>query len=273
MSELVDSHAHIQEPEFAEDREAVIEQARAAGVRTIIVPGDNIASSTAALELAERYDGVYATAGFHPHEAASFTPADIGRLEALLARPKCVAVGEIGLDFFRMLSPEPAQVATFEAQLSLAARLQLPVAVHCRDAWDALAETLAPWAQRVLGSYAGRPLGVLHYFSANLATAQRYCDLGFLISIHTSVTHPRASELREVAAALPLSSLVVETDSPYGAPQAFRGKRNQPAYVIEAAKQIAALKGISIEEVAAAASANAMRLFRLPVSAVSGVAP
>ncbi|MPZ50003.1 MAG: YchF/TatD family DNA exonuclease [Dehalococcoidia bacterium] len=276
MIELVDSHAHIQEPEFAADIDAALERARAAGVTTVIVPAEDVDSSRRAVALASRIDGVYATAGFHPHEASKLDDAALAQIEALLSHEKVVAVGEIGLDFYRTLSPRERQIEAFEVQLNLAERHALPVVIHCRDAWDALADQLPAWAHRVAPAYAGRPLGVLHYYSSDLETALRYVDLGFLISIHTSVTHPKATALREVVAALPLTSLVVETDSPYGAPQAHRGKRNEPAYVIEAVRQIAELKDLSMEEVATTASANALRLFRLaaPAEAVlKGVEP
>lgn len=263
MTELVDTHAHLQEPEFESDRDAVIGRARGAGVQTIIVPAVDLKTARAGIELTERHAGVFATAGCHPHEASGLTSGDAREIERLLAHPKVVAVGEIGLDFYRMHSPGDVQVKVFEAMLALAERSGMPVVIHCRDAWDALAPLLEPWARRVMGAYAGRPSGVLHYFSSDLQAARRYVDLGFLISVHTSVTHAKAQQLREVAAELPLDSLVIETDSPYGAPQAHRGRRNEPAYVLEAAKAVVEAKAIALEEVAAATTANARRLFRI----------
>ncbi len=228
--------------------------------------------------IAEQFAGIYGAAGYHPHEASRLTPESLGGLEKLLAHPKMVAVGEIGIDFYRDHSPRHVQIDAFMAQLDLARRLTLPVIVHCRDAWDALDETLAPWAREAASAYRGLPLGVLHYYSSDIETAQRYIGLGFMISIHTSVTHPKLTLSREVAAALPLDSLVIETDSPYGAPQAYRGKRNEPAFVLEAAKKIAEVRGQSLEEVAAATTANAKRLFRISAptagtKASSGNAP
>lgn len=263
MIELVDSHAHLQEPEFDADLEAVIGRAVAAGVSHVVIPAVDLDTARAAIARSERYEGLYATAGFHPHEASRLTPAALDEVEALLAHAKVVAVGEAGLDFYRVHSPREAQVEAFEAMLRLAERHCMPIVVHCRDAWEALAPLLEPWARRVAPSFAGRPLGVLHYFSSTADEARRYVDLGFLISIHTSVTHPRAAQLRHVAAAVPLEALVIETDSPYGAPQAHRGRRNEPAYVIESAKQVAAVRGVSLEAVAAATTANARRLFDL----------
>jgi TatD DNase family protein len=261
LTELADSHAHLQGSEFEADRDAVIERAQAAGVTTIIVPGVDGETTEEAISLAERYEGIYATAGFHPHEASRLDDWSLTRIESMLAHPRVVAVGEIGLDFYRDLSPRERQMEAFESQLALAERHTIPVVIHCRDAWEALAEQLVPWAERVSASFDQRPLGVLHYYSSDLATAQRYIDLGFLISIHTSVTHPRAEALREVLVGLPLEALLVETDSPYGTPQAYRGTRNEPAYLVEAAKRIAAVKGVTLEEVAAATTFNATRLF------------
>ena len=183
----------------------------------------------------------------------------------MLAHPKVVAVGALGLDYYYEHSPRDVQRRCLEQMLALAERNQLPIIVHCRDAWDDAAHSLAPWSRRVRDAFAGRPVGVMHYFSGTLEQARFYIDLGFVISIHTSVTHKKQAGLREVVAQLPLESLVIETDAPYGAPQAYRGKRNEPAYVVEAASQIAAELGLPLEAVALATSANAGRLFHLPV--------
>jgi TatD DNase family protein len=241
----------------------VLRAAGAAGLSGIVLPGEDVTTSQRAAYLAEHYAGVSAAAGFHPHKASLATAESLGKIERLLEQPHVVAVGEIGLDFLRNHSPVEAQIGAFGAQLEIAAAHTMPVIVHCREAWQALDGSLMPWAQRVGASYAGRPPGVLHYFSSDVETAKRYVDLGFLISIHTSVTHKKSAQLREVAAALPLEALVIETDSPYGAPQAYRGKRNEPAFVIEAAKAIAEARGETLETIAAATTANARRLFRL----------
>jgi TatD DNase family protein len=263
---FIDTHAHLQEPEFADDADAVILRAREAGVSTLVLPAVDLASARSGLELARRHEGVYATAGYHPHEASRLDGASLSAVEALLDDERVVAVGEIGLDFYRMHSPRGAQVAALDAMLGLAERRAMPVVVHCRDAWEAMAEQLVPWARRLAPAFEGRPLGVLHYFTGTLEEAQRYIDLGFAISVHTSVTHPKQEALREVVAQLPLDSLVIETDSPYGAPQAYRGKRNEPAYVVEAAKEIAVLHDADFDYISAVTSANARRLFGLPVT-------
>jgi TatD DNase family protein len=267
--EFVDTHAHLQEPEFAQDADEVVARARRAGVTTIVAPAVDLASARAGLLLARRHEAVFTTAGYHPHEASRLTPELLRDVESLLSEDKIVAVGEIGLDRYRMHSPFEAQVDVFEKMLALAEAHAMPVVVHCRDAWEDTARLLVPWARRVDAAFAGRPLGVMHYFTGTLPEARRYIDLGFMISAHTSVTHPKASALREVVAQLPLDALVIETDSPYGAPQSVRGKRNEPAYVVEAAKQIAALHGVVLDNVAEATRANARRLFRLPVAATA----
>ena len=264
MIDLIDTHAHLRGG-VAADRQAVVNRARAAGVGTIIVPAVDGETAARAVELAEKHDGLYATAGYHPHEASHLTDAALARVEALLDEPKVVAVGEIGLDFYRLHSPREAQIEALARQLALAERHAVPVVIHCRDAWDDLSPVLEPWARRAAAAFAGRPLGVLHYFAGGVAEARRYHEIGFLISIHTSVTHPKAQALREVARDLPLEALVIETDSPYGAPQTQRGRRNEPAFVVEAAKQIAAERGIALEKVAQATTANARRLF--PITA------
>jgi TatD DNase family protein len=265
---FVDTHAHIQGDEFTADLDAVIARSHEAGVAQMVLPAVDLATAEAGLMLARRFGGLYVGAGYHPHEASLFTPAAQQAIEALLPDEKVVAVGEIGLDYYRIHSSVEEQIGAFALQLDWAVAHLLPVIVHCRDAWDDAAPLLESFAQRAAPVFDG-PVGVLHYYTHDVATAQRYVELGFIVSIHTSVTHPRAAQLRDVAGALPLEALVIETDSPYGAPQARRGKRNEPAYVVEAARQIAEVRGLGVDEVAAATSANARRLFRLPVPSVN----
>ena len=267
---FVDTHAHIQGEEYTEDNSDVIARAREAGLGRIVVPGVDLETSRAATRLAEAHEGVFAAVGFHPHEASHLDAAALGEIETMLAHPKVVAVGEIGLDYYYEHSPRESQLACIELMLGLAERHAMPVIIHCRDAWDDAAEVLGAWARRVRDSFGDRPVGVMHYFSGSLDQARFYIDLGFVISVHTSVTHKKQTQMREVVSRLPLESLVIETDSPYGAPQAYRGKRNEPAYAIEAAWQIAETLGVSLEAVAAATTANAVRLFNLPVAAGTG---
>lgn len=268
---LIDTHAHIHDREFADDVDAVIERAASAGVDTIVTLGTDIASSHRAIALSERNPHVLAAAGVHPHDASDASDADLDALEALAAHPRVALVGEIGLDFYRNLSPRDAQIRVLERQLATARRAGKPVAVHTREAQDDMLDILTSYSREMPGHLPdGRPLGVMHYFSGDVGAARRFIELGFLISVHTSVTHTKAETLRQVAREVPLEHLVVETDSPYGAPQAHRGRRNEPAYVVEAARAVAEAKGVSVEAVAAATTANASRLLGLALAAAGG---
>ena len=255
---LIDTHSHIHDAEFDGDRDAAIERAQAAGVELILTLGVDAANSRLALAVAERHDCVLAAAGVHPHDAGGATDADLDELEEMARHPKVAVVGEIGLDFYRNLSPRDRQVDVLRRQLETARRVSKPVAVHAREAHDEMLALLTTWSREMGGRLPdGRPLGVMHYFSAGAEHARRYIDLGFVISIHTSVTHPKAALLADVAREIPLDHLVIETDSPYGAPQKFRGKRNEPAYVAEAAAKIAELKGVPVHDVAETTTRNA----------------
>lgn len=265
---LIDTHSHIHDAEFDGDRDAAIERAREAGVELILTLGVDAANSRLAVALAERHECVLAATGVHPHDAAAATDADLDALEKLAQHPKVAVVGEIGLDFYRNLSPRDRQMEVLRRQLETAGRVSKPVAIHARDAHDEMLPMLTTWSQEMGGRLPdGRPLGIMHYFSADAELARGYVGLGFVISIHTSVTHPKASQLAEVAREIPLEHLVIETDSPYGAPQRYRGKRNEPAYVAEAAAKIAELRGISVDDVAEATTRNAERLLGIGVAA------
>jgi TatD DNase family protein len=259
VTDFIDTHAHIHS-DF-EDPDGAIARANAAGVTRIVTLGVTPDDSRSAIAVAERHEGVFAAAGVHPHDAKDASDADLDALEELAASPKVALVGEIGLDFYRNLSPREVQRRVLLRQLETAARAGKPVAIHAREAHDEMYPVLETWSRSIGGALAGgRPVGVMHYFSADVDLALRYIELGFLISIHTSVTHPKAAMLQQVARDAPLASLVIETDSPYGAPHRYRGKRNEPAYVVEAAAQVAKLRGLSIEAVAGATTANALRL-------------
>jgi TatD DNase family protein len=269
---LVDTHSHIHDRRYDSDREAVIARARDAGVECIVTLGTDRIESEAALALAEHHDIVVAAAGVHPHDAAEVTDADLDALETMAADPRVVLVGEIGLDFWRMLSPPDRQRSVLRRQLETAARVGKPVAIHTREALDAMLEELTAYSLRMDGRLPdGRPLGVMHYFSEDLQAARRFVALGFMISVHTSVTHPKAEQLARVAARLPVHVLVLETDSPYGAPQRVRGQQNEPAFVADAAIRVAELRGMTPEEVGAATTQNALRLLGMtPPGASSG---
>ncbi|HEX4542932.1 MAG TPA: TatD family hydrolase [Candidatus Acidoferrum sp.] len=257
--ELIDSHAHIDFPQFAEDRDAMLDRARAAGVTTLLAigtgPGPEKLDS--ALPFAEQHDWIYATVGIHPHEAKEVTPSHLDELAKLAKHPKVIAWGEIGLDYFYDHSPREVQQRLFRDQMDLAKEAKLPVVIHCRDAWpDCLNMLEEVWRPAGLG-------GILHCFTSTVEDARRGIEMGFLVSFAGNSTYPKTQNLRDVAKALPLEKILIETDAPYLAPQAFRGKRNEPAFVAEVARTLASVRNLSPDELAAATSENFRRLFRL----------
>ena len=254
---LFDTHAHLHFPEFAGDLDAVLERARAAGIVGMVTIGTDRETNPAAVALAERLPDVYATVGIHPHDAAQATEADFEALESLArSSAKVVAIGEMGLDFFRDLSPRDIQERVFRRQLGLARRLGRPVVVHCRDAH---AEALAVLAEEKVGEMGG----VMHCFSADVEVAKRCLDLGLLISIAGPVTYKNARSLPDVARFVPEDRLVVETDCPFLPPHPHRGKRNEPAYVALTAARVAELRGADLDSLGATTTRNAARLFKL----------
>ena len=262
---LIDSHAHINLPNFDKDREQVMARARQGGVRALINVGLDVESSRASLELAKNYDGVFSTVGFHPHQASEMGEDELKVLAELAQDERVVAVGEIGLDFYRNLSPRQSQEKAFRRQLDLAVELGLPVVVHCRQAHRQVLDILSGWVKSTLS--AGRlRRGVMHCFSGDIELAQLYIEIGFYVSLAGSVTYPSAGELVQVAREIPLNRLLLETDSPFLAPQAYRGKRNEPAYVALVAEKVAQVRGVPREVVAKAAAENTISLFRLPTN-------
>lgn len=255
---LVDTHAHLDDAAFADDREAVLARAMDAGVEQLVTVGADIATSRAAIALAARHANLWATVGVHPHDAKTVDAAALGELERMARSAKVVAIGEIGLDFYRDLSPREAQRSAFAAQLDLARRLQLPVVIHDRDAHEEVLAHLRAWVATTPGAR-----GVLHCFSGDEAMARAAIDLGFYVSLAGPVTFAKAPRLHHLASALPLERLLLETDCPYLAPEPFRGKRNEPANVRLIAERVAALRGTTLAEVARATTANAKRLFGL----------
>jgi TatD DNase family protein len=262
---LIDTHCHIHEWEQAEADAAVV-RARDAGADALLVLGVNAADSRLAVRFAERHDGVVAAAGVHPHDAKDATSRNLDELRELAAHPRVGLIGEIGLDYYRNLSPPDQQMRVLRTHLEMAIETGKPVAVHGRDAHNDLLPLLEEHAQGWTAP-GGRPAGVLHYFSEDAALAMRYIEMGYVISVHTSVTYPKAAQLQEVARTIPLDRMVLETDSPYGAPQRYRGKRNEPAYVVEAAEKVAELRGIGIDDVARATTRTARWLLGLDVAA------
>lgn len=260
---LFDTHCHLQDPAFAGEFDATVERARAAGLIGILLCGYDPSSNRHTLELAARSPLILPAVGIHPHDAAKVDQDALGELARQAALPAVAAVGEIGLDFYRDLSPPEAQYAALDAQLEIAIAARKPVSVHSRSAESDILVPLAAYARRSPLGADGRA-GIMHCFGGTLEQARPFVELGFAISIACSITYPRNEEARRIAAHLPLESLVVETDSPYLPPQALRGKRNEPATVSAAVEAIAAARGLTPDEVAAATTANAERLLRVP---------
>jgi TatD DNase family protein len=260
---LIDTHCHLDFDRYDTDRGEVVARAAARGVTRIINPAIDLEVGVAALRLAEMYPAVFVAVGIHPNSTAGFHPAQVAAIEAQADHPRVVAIGEIGLDYYRDWSPPAQQRAAFEAQLALAARLGLPVIIHNRDADDDVLAILAAWVPTLPAPLRERP-GVLHSFSAPLAAAERALALGFFLGFTGPLTFKNAEPLRRIAAATPRDRLLVETDGPFLAPHPHRGDRNEPAYVRFVAERLAALHGVSAEEMAAVTTRNAERLFALP---------
>jgi TatD DNase family protein len=251
----IDSHAHLEMGVFDGDRESVLERAAAAGLTAIITVGTTLPDCEKALALAGIHPRVYAAVGIHPHEVKGIDAATYDALIVLARREKVVAIGEIGLDFFYDHSPRESQLRHFAAQLDLAEELDLPVIVHDREAHT---ETLDMLRHRK-----GTLRGVLHCFSGDSAMARECLALGFYLSVAGPVTYPKSERLREVVRDLPLERLLIETDAPYLAPQRYRGKRNEPAYVVETARCVAEIRGLPPRELERLTAANACALFGL----------
>ena len=257
--DLIDSHAHVDFPQFDDDRDAMLERARAAGVNTILAigVGPGPEKLDAAVPYAEAHDWIYTTVGIHPHEAKQVTSEHLETLARLANHPKVIAWGEIGLDYFYGHSPRDVQQRVFRAQMELAQAAKLPLIIHCRDAWsDCLDMLETVWKPTGLG-------GILHCFTSTIEDARRGVDMGFMVSFTGNLTYPKAQNIRDVAKDLPLEKILIETDSPYLAPQAVRGKRNEPAYVAEVAKALANVRDLGTEETAAATAENFRRFFHL----------
>jgi TatD DNase family protein len=260
---LADTHCHLDFDTFVEDRDQVLARSREAGVSRILVPGINLVSSRAAVELAESRSQVYAAVGVHPNEASTWDEDTLTHLCILAQSPRVVAIGEIGLDYYRDRAPHELQNRVFQDQLSLATELRLPVVIHNRQATAELLDILSAWSAGLTAAkspLADRP-GVLHSYSDDVESALRAIKLNFYIGITGPVTFRNAPELQAVVAALPLDHLIVETDSPFLAPHPYRGKRNEPAYVRLIADKIAQLHNEKLEAVAQTTSHNAQRLF------------
>ena len=270
---LIDSHAHLDSARYDEDREEMLRRAAVAGIGAVLAIGigEGPAEMHQALDLCREFNGkpgmprLFASAGIYPHNTPEADEGALAKLDDLLAQPEVIACGEIGLDYYHEGAPHPVQKEGLIAQLLIAARRRRPILIHCRatnessDAWEDLFEVLDEhWATTGIG-------GVMHCFGGGWEQAKRSLDLGFLISFAGNVTYQKAQPLRDVAARVPIDCVLVETDAPWLAPNALRGKRNEPAYVVQTAQTLAELHHVSAEGIAAATTRNFCRLFNLPV--------
>lgn len=253
---LIDSHAHLDDRRFDRDRDRLIKSLKEFGVELVINPGADLSSSIKAVSLAEEYDNIYAAVGVHPHSAKEMDESTIGLLKSFTNREKVIAIGEIGLDYYYDNSPRDVQRKRFIEQLNLAKEVNLPVIIHSREAnkdtFDILKE-----------AQDGSLRGVMHCFSGSVEMAMEYIKLGFYVSLAGPVTFKNARIPKEVAKAVPLDKLMIETDAPYLTPEPYRGKRNEPIYVRYVAGTIAELKGLTFEEVAKQTAENTKRLFNI----------
>lgn len=256
MAALIDSHAHLDDRKLARDEAGVLARAREAGVVAVVNAGADMASSRRSVDLARRQPMVFASVGIHPHDASDADEAAWPELQRLAADDRVVAIGECGLDYFRDLSPRDVQRRVFARQLALADALDLPIIIHCRDAYDDCLEIVRAERQAPVR-------GVLHCFQGDAAAARGALDLGLYVAVGGSLTFPREEALRQVVATLPLDRLMVETDSPYLTPRPKRGS-NEPAYVSLVARRVAEVLDASFERVAEATTTNAKAAFNLP---------
>jgi TatD DNase family protein len=253
---LTDSHTHMNDPQFDEDREQAIERAREAGISLMINVGFNRQTIPSSLALAEKYDFIYSTVGWHPHDAIDMKEEDLVWIESLLEHPKVVAIGEIGLDYYWDNSPRDVQADVFRKQIRLARKVGMPIVIHNRDAHQDVVDILREEKADEVG-------GVMHCFSSSWEIAKECLDLNFYISFGGPVTFKNAVKPKEVAKQVPLDKLLIETDSPYLTPHPYRGKRNETAYVKLVAEMVAEIHGLTLEEIANITTDNAKKLFRI----------
>lgn len=250
---FIDSHCHLDFDKFNEDRDKVISRAREEGVEFIINVGTSVERSKESVELAKKHESIYATIGVHPHEAGKVKEDDYRILESLAENGKVVAIGETGLDYYRNLTPKDKQKKSFRRLVALAKKLKLPLMVHNREADEDTLSILKEEKAKEIG-------GILHCFSGSRALAQECLELGFHISVAGQITYPNAKSLREVVKGLPTDRLLIETDSPFLAPQPQRGKRNEPAFVRYVAEELARLHRLSLEDISRITTLNAKHL-------------
>jgi len=252
----IDTHCHLDFDEYKGDRAEVIKRARQANVEYLINIGTTLESSKSSVELAGQYDFIYASCGIHPYYSADVDEKMLNNLKELALNKKVVAIGEVGLDFFKSLVPEEKQEETFVKFINLARQLDLPLIIHNRDAHSRILEILR-------NNFFPPVKGVLHCFSGDLNFTQTVLEMGFYVSFTANITFKNAHSLREIVKSIPLEKMLIETDAPFLAPQDFRGKRNEPSYVKYVARTIAEVKGLDAEEVARVTTQNALDLFSI----------
>jgi TatD DNase family protein len=258
---FIDSHCHLDNEQFAPDRDEVVQRALDAGVRHMVAigTGDGPPDLEAGIRLADRYPPFCCTVGIHPHDAAKATAETYQNLEQLLKHPKVVAIGEIGLDYHYDFAPREVQRAAFIEQMRIARDAAKPIVIHTREAWEDTLSMLAehwPSSENALG-------GIMHCFSGGHSEAVRALDLGFHLSFGGILTFPKSLDIQEAARRAPADRILIETDAPYLAPVPKRGKRNEPAFIVETARKLAELRGVSLESIEALTTSNFRRLFGL----------
>jgi TatD DNase family protein len=259
---FIDSHAHLDDERFDDDRETVIKNLKTDQIDIVINIGADIASSKSTLNLAQTYDNIYSVVGVHPHSVSELVGVGLDEIESLARDEKTVAIGEIGLDYYYENSPKQLQKEYFIEQIRLAKKLDLPIVIHSREA---VKDTL----DIIKSEKSSNLRGVMHCFSSSVEIAKEYVKLGFYIAIGGVVTFKNARVTKEVAKYVPLESLLIETDCPYLAPEPFRGKRNEPKYIKYTAEEIAKIKEVDLEEIAKITSANAKKLFEIKIGDIN----
>lgn len=255
MKYLYDSHAHLDDERFDQDREDIIKSLKSNGISLVVNPGADIKSSRRAMELSYKYSNIFAGVGIHPQEASHYKEEDLEILRKWAEDPKVVAIGEIGLDYYYGKDNKEEQIKLFKEQMRLACEMSLPVIIHMRDATED--------TYNILKEYEGKVRGVMHCYSGSVEMAELFMQLGYYISLAGVVTFKNAKAAKDVAKAIPLERLLIETDSPYLTPEPNRGKRNEPKYVKHVADKICELRGISLQELSETTRKNTEELFGL----------
>src|ERR1700722_19517043 len=255
MMPLIDSHCHLDFPDFADELDAVVERARAAGVERLVTISTRVRLGARLVEIAERFPNVYFTIGTHPHQAAEEPELDTPAIRSFAAHSKCVGIGEAGLDYHYDYAPRDVAAAVFRAQIAMARELELPLVIHARDADDDVAAILRE--EMAAGSFQA----VLHCFTSSRALAETGVELGLYVSFSGGLTFKKSGELRAIPPAIPLDRVLVATDARFLAPPPHRGRRNEPAFVVETARALAEAKGVDASTIAAATRTNTLRLF------------